>query len=135
MNHDFYSAQRTYTIYYRDVNDEQNVDTVVTQEDVVTSENLVDDGTQTATVLTNATTGTTVTLNDEGVPLANTQTDDEDDNGLVTSEDEDVPLANIDGSKGGILGAAASHPVTTGEMCIRDSAEPSDRQHRRLCMV
>ncbi|MFR8544667.1 MAG: collagen binding domain-containing protein [[Clostridium] scindens] len=114
VNHDFYSAQRTYTIYYRDVNDEQNVDTVVTQEDVVTSENLVDDGTQTATVLTNATTGTTVTLNDEGVPLANTQTDDEDDNGLVTSEDEDVPLANIDGSKGGILGAAASHPVTTG---------------------
>ena len=52
VNHDFYSAQRTYTIYYRDVNDEQNVDTVVTQEDVVTSENLVDDGTQTATVLT-----------------------------------------------------------------------------------
>ena len=30
VNHDFYSAQRTYTIYYRDVNDEQNVDTVVT---------------------------------------------------------------------------------------------------------
>ena len=47
-----------------------SVDTVVTQEDVVTSENLVDDGTQTATVLTNATTGTTVTLNDEGVPLS-----------------------------------------------------------------
>lgn len=129
VTHDFYNPQRNYTIYYRDINDLQNVDTIVTQEEIVTSENLItrdvitDAGTDAqtvqtnptqVTVLTNPTTGELVTLNEEGVPLAGEIPDTEatDNKDTVSSKDEKVPLG-----KGGLPALAATamrHPLASG---------------------
>lgn len=104
ISHEFYSPQRTYTIYYRDANDIQNADTVVTQEEIVTTvepvyvDEVVDvteaeEGTAaagttegTTTVLANEETGDVTTLTDEGVPLADQNLDDGTDDGNAADE-------------------------------------------------
>lgn len=113
VTHNFFSPQRTYTIYYRDANDVQNADTVVTQEQVIRTEQVVEvpvvvddatvvpgevatDETPVATpiaatetpntVLNNEETNTVTTLTDEGVPLADLAAEE--------LKDEKVPLAN-----------------------------------------
>ncbi|PWJ50941.1 hypothetical protein [Faecalicatena contorta] len=118
LTHDFTSAQRTVTVYYRDVNDIQNADTVVTREVVTTTEQVqtvtlaaseggaaggVTGGTADGTVLggttvsaetapgatlTNETTGQLVTVDDEGIPLSDTADE------LTKIEDEETPLIN-----------------------------------------
>ena len=116
VEHAYYSPQRNYTIYYRDVNDLQNVDTVVTREETVYYDNPVtveeivyvdeevwtepaDEG---VTVLANDTTGDVVTLDDEGTPLAdNPDTNAEDNSDTVVLDDEDTPLASAPGVSGG----------------------------------
>ena len=107
VEHGYYSPQRNYTIYYRDTNDLQNVDTVVTREETVYYDNPItveeivyvdqevpsepaDEG---VTVLANETTGDVVTLDDEGTPLAdNPGTDAQGVEDAVTLEDEETPL-------------------------------------------
>ena len=101
VEHDYYSAQRNYTVYYRDVNDLQNVDTVVIREETVYYDNPIvveeivyvdeiipeepaDSG---VTVLNNEQTGDVVTLDDENTPLGG---DTED---TVELDDEDTPLS------------------------------------------
>ena len=116
VDHEFYSPQRTYTIYYRDVNDIQNADTVVTEEQIITTvepvyvdeEEIVEvaeEGTEaaeeeaaapagTTTVLANEETGEVTTLTDEGVPLANQDLDGEDaDDGSGAEEETTAPAA------------------------------------------
>lgn len=112
IEHDYFSPQRNYTVYYRDVNDLQNVDTVVTREEIVYYDNPItqqevvyedeyvdeyeyidqvvpaDDG---VTVLANDTTGDVVTLDDEGTPLADNPNDTAQE--TTTLEDEETPLA------------------------------------------
>ena len=116
VEHDYYSPQRNYTVYYRDVNDLQNVDTVVIREETVYYDNPVtveeivyvdeevwiepaDEG---VTVLANDTTGDAVTLDDEGTPLAdNPDTNAEDNSDTVVLDDEVTPLASAPGVSGG----------------------------------
>lgn len=118
LTHNFESAGRTVTVYYRDVNDIQNADTVVTQELVnttVDTQTITDTVTDTtaagtadaaaagaapavseqaapAVTLTNDTTGEVVTLDEEGVPLSDTA------DGLTKLEDEDTPLSSMAGA-------------------------------------
>lgn len=91
IQHNYYSPQRSYTVYYRDVNDLQNVDTVVTVEDVIYYDNPVErivyndvpvedieyvdvvvpaPAGQTNTVITNNNTGDVTTIEPEQTPLA-----------------------------------------------------------------
>jgi membrane-bound inhibitor of C-type lysozyme len=116
LTHDFASAQRTVTVYYRNVNDIQNADTVVTREEVTTREQIqtvnvtadadttdvADSGVLGAVpggtivsqeaipgaTLANETTGQLVTVDEEGVPLSDTADE------LTQIEDEPIPLAN-----------------------------------------
>lgn len=89
ISHNFYSPKRTYTIYYRDVNDTQYKDTTVTVTEVITSENLQEtivyragaaaaDGAgaaappaagQTLTTVDNETTGENTLLTDDGTDI------------------------------------------------------------------
>lgn len=121
VTHNFYNPQRNYTVYYRDVNDLQNVDTVVTQEEIILTENLIvqdtaatdtaDTAAAPVTVLTNQTTGEVVTLTDEGVPLAGGTPDNPQ---FVTAPDEEVPLAKGTEDKKGAVAAAAANPFASG---------------------
>lgn len=112
IEHDYFSPQRSYTVYYRDVNDLQNADTVVTREEVVYYDNPVtvqevvyedeyvdeyeyvdqivpaDDG---VTVLANDTTGDVVTLDNEGTPLS--EAPGNESQNTTELEDEETPLA------------------------------------------
>ena len=117
LTHNFESAKRTVTVYYRDVNDIQNADTVVTQELVnttVETQTITDTVTDTTTAgttggaagaapavseqaapaatLTNDTTGEVVTLDEEGVPLSDTA------DGLTELKDEETPLSSMAGA-------------------------------------
>ncbi|MBS5523150.1 MAG: hypothetical protein KHX56_12875 [Clostridiales bacterium] len=139
VEHDYYSPQRNYTVYYRDVNDLQNVDTVVTREETVYYDNPVtveeivyvdeevwtepaDEG---VTVLANDTTGDVVTLDDEGTPLAdNPDANTEDDGDTVTLDDEDTPLASDPGASGGDAGDEAANG--SGDGAGADSANAAN---------
>ncbi|MGF6988865.1 hypothetical protein M2150_000101 [Lachnospiraceae bacterium PM6-15] len=77
IRHNYFSKQRTQVVYFRDINDDANADTIVTVTDVIN----VDDPESTAaaggategdtvTVLSNETTGETEVLDEQGVPLA-----------------------------------------------------------------
>lgn len=90
IEHSYYSPQRSYTVYYRDINDLQNVDTIVTKEETVYYDNPVErvvyndvveediqyvdvpapNADQTVTVLNNNTTGDVTTIEPEQTPLA-----------------------------------------------------------------
>lgn len=89
IEHNYYSPQRSYTVYYRDINDLQNVDTVVNVEEVIYYDNPVEQivyndvpvedieyvdvvvpADQGITVITNQNTGDVTTLDDEQTPLA-----------------------------------------------------------------
>lgn len=41
ISHGFYTPQRTYTVYYRNANDEQNADTVIRRVETITTETVV----------------------------------------------------------------------------------------------
>ncbi len=105
LTHDFSSAQRTVTVYYRNANDIQNADTVVTREEVTTREQIQTinvttvegtgaDGNQTDSATASGTLavpGGTV-VSQEAVPgatLANETTGQ-----LVTVDEEGVPLSD-----------------------------------------
>ena len=81
--HSFYSPKRTYTVYYRDVNDTAHENTVITVTEVITSESIEETivyrpGAQTAggagtppagqtlTIVDNETTGENALLTDDG---------------------------------------------------------------------
>lgn len=110
LTHKFESSQRTFTVYYRDVNDIQNADTVVIQELVTTTEETVTlpgadtttpAGTEAAApavseeaapaaTLTNETTGQVVTVDDKGESLADIADE------LTKSEDEEKNLSSME---------------------------------------
>ncbi|MDL2249346.1 hypothetical protein LJC51_01685 [Lachnospiraceae bacterium OttesenSCG-928-J05] len=93
--HNYYSTRRAYTIYYRDINDEENADIIVTEEVIVEQPyytddgELVDGGTTTNTILTNESTGETEILDEGGVPLG------EGLGSKSTAKDGEVPKATL----------------------------------------
>ena len=114
-NHEHSNTRRNYIIYYRNVNDTENENTVVTEQ--VVNEIINENGetvvipSAVATITNPAGTQTTVdqngnlvTIPDEAVPLADgsqpetpeeqsPKTDDNEKQDLVNIEDEPVPLA------------------------------------------
>ena len=88
IQHNYYSPQRSYTVYYRDVNDLQNVDTVVNVEEIIYYDNPVErivyndvpvediqyvdvvEPVGGVTVINNNNTGDVTTIEPEQTPLA-----------------------------------------------------------------
>lgn len=115
VNHSYSNTRRNYIIYYRNVNDTENENTIVTEQVV---NEIVNENGETVVLPSPVTTitnpagtqttvdqnGNLVTIPDEAVPLADgtqtgnaeeqaAQTDENGNQGLVNIEDEPVPLA------------------------------------------
>ncbi|MFV0364416.1 MAG: hypothetical protein ACK5LL_15205 [Suipraeoptans sp.] len=118
VSHSYYSPRRNYILYYRDINDIQNLDSVVytinpidvVNETIVGEDNpnadiltalQVTSGAagETLTVVSNETTGETTTYTEEGVPLADS----------IDQDDEEVPQA-----KGQTASVTSSTPFVVG---------------------
>lgn len=127
--HDYGSVRRTYTVYYRDSSDLQNLDTEVVEEEVVTSENIIeniiydDAAGETLTTLTNEETGTAETLTEDGTPVADARED-----AGTQIPDEDTPLANqdLENNEGTDDPQDVNQPESTndGETTIEDEETP-----------
>lgn len=98
--HNYYSKQRTFTIYYRDVNDVHNANAVVTIEDPLLDPVVIQDpdtvDTEVDTVVAGGDTGADVTAPavDEGASGVNTLITNEDTGETVVFNDEAVPQAD-----------------------------------------
>lgn len=116
LTHSYYSPQRSYTVYYRDVNDVQNADTVVTREEVITvvTDEVVE--TETPAATTPATEPAvqvlpavvdeeqpapvqenTEVIDDENAPLAGGTTENGESSEGEEIPDEEAPLAGSSG--------------------------------------
>ena len=134
--HNAGTAQSDYTVYYRDVNDLQNVDTVVIQEETiyydvpVTEEEIiyVDEETealQPVTVVTNPTTGETQTYNPAGELITPDAETDETNPDTEAIPDEETPLANQDLNAGD---ETASNDDSQDVSLIEDEETPLANQ-------
>ncbi len=118
IEHDYFSPQRSYTVYYRDVNDLQNADTVVTREEVVSYDNPV--------------TVQEVVYEDEYVDeyeyvdqivpaddasqddSADTASEEEQPESTTTLEDETTPLAQLPADADSSNGSSMNMPLIIG---------------------
>ena len=121
MSHEYYSARRTYLVYYRDINDTANADTII---QVVTPENGGGNGGAVA-IIDNGATQTPVDENGEPVeapveePVNEPENQEESQSAPVTDiEDNEVPLADKpqdeNGGKVSIPPAAAGGAAVLG---------------------
>lgn len=114
ISHSYYSPKRVYTIYYRDINDTEYEDTVITRVETVTTLETIDDGTTDGGTTGGGTAGgtgggtaggttdgaagdgtTTVGAVDGTTGDSEIQGVEGPDGSLVEAPDEDVPLANV----------------------------------------
>ena len=113
LTHDAGTPQSDYTVYYRDVNDLQNVDTTViqeetiyydvpvTEEEIVYVDEIVEEAEEPVTVVTNPTTGDTDTYNPEGELITPDAAEEEPAAPITGGDveeipDEETPLGNQD---------------------------------------
>jgi hypothetical protein len=136
------TPQSDYTVYYRDVNDLQNVDTVVIQEETiyydvpVTEEEIVyvdeveEEAEEPVTVVTNPTTGETETYNPAG-ELITPDAEAEEETAEPATEpeveeipDEETPLANPDLNAGETGSETADNDSSDDLSLIEDEETP-----------
>lgn len=100
IRHTYFTPQRTYTIYYRDVNDVINADTVIRRTQIIETERVVEvPGEATFTTTVTATSAAAPAAGDAatgaGVPAVDAGVGAGD--GAVVINDDENPLANAEG--------------------------------------
>lgn len=117
LYHNYYSRNKSYTVYYRDVNDEENEDAEVNTVETVTttrSGTRAVRATPTASTRTSSTTSTTSTTTSTSTTIDDEADDTKEDEKEDKSDDEKDDETDADADQAG-LGNEELHVVTTDD--------------------